>query len=65
MNIALMHFHLKTRGVATVIRRQIVCLNVWAELFCDILHVDNALPAKNSSYLKFLRYLIKWNLYAF
>ena len=32
MKIALMHFHLKTGGVGTVIRQQIECLTGWAEL---------------------------------
>ncbi len=32
MKIALMHFHLKTGGVSTVIRQQINCLKPWAEI---------------------------------
>jgi hypothetical protein len=32
MKIALMHFHLKTGGVGTVIRQQIACLKTWAEV---------------------------------
>jgi glycosyltransferase involved in cell wall biosynthesis len=32
MKIALMHFHLKTGGVCTVIRQQISCLKEWADI---------------------------------
>ena len=32
LKIALMHYHLKTGGVSTVIRQQIICLKKWADI---------------------------------